>query len=110
MVALVLAELPDHELGFFNSWPDGMRALSSGDAQAVVLLRPVSVRQIQQWARERRQMPPKSTYFFPKPRTGMVFRDLDAPSLTERASGPRPEGGTWQPEGSHRSSWSSWRR
>ena len=79
MVALVIAELPDHELEFFNSWQDGMRAVATDQAQAVVLLRPVSVEQIQRWARERRQMPPKSTYFFPKPRTGMVFRDLDGP-------------------------------
>jgi uncharacterized protein (DUF1015 family) len=79
LVALVIAELPDHELEFFNSWQDGMRGVASGQAQALVLLRPVSVDQIQQWARDRRQMPPKSTYFFPKPRTGMVFRDLDAP-------------------------------
>jgi uncharacterized protein (DUF1015 family) len=80
MVALVIAELPDHELEFFNSWQDGMRAVASEQAQAVVLLRPVTVEQIQRWARDRRQMPPKSTYFFPKPRTGMVFRDLDAPA------------------------------
>ncbi len=80
MVALVIAELPDHELEFFNSWEDGMRAVASEQVQAVVLLRPVSVEQIQRWARDRRQMPPKSTYFFPKPRTGMVFRDLDAPA------------------------------
>jgi uncharacterized protein (DUF1015 family) len=79
MVALVIAELPDHELEFFNNWRDGMRAVASEQAQAVILLRPVSVEQIQRWARDRRQMPPKSTYFFPKPRTGMVFRDLDPP-------------------------------
>jgi uncharacterized protein (DUF1015 family) len=80
MVALVIAELPDHVLEFFNSWQDGMRAVASQQAQALVLLRPVSVEQIQQWAKDRRQMPPKSTYFYPKPRTGMVFRDLDAPA------------------------------
>lgn len=80
MVALVIAELPDHDLVFYNSWQDGMRAVSSEEAQAVLLLRPVSVDQIQQWAEDRRQMPPKSTYFFPKPRTGMVFRDLDVPA------------------------------
>jgi uncharacterized protein (DUF1015 family) len=80
MVALVIAELPDHELEFFNSWQDGMHAVAAEQAQAVVLLRPVSVEQIEAWARDRRQMPPKSTYFYPKPRTGMVFRDLDAPA------------------------------
>jgi uncharacterized protein (DUF1015 family) len=77
MVALVIAELPDHELEFFNNWRDGMRAVASERAQAVVLLRPVSVEQIADWAHTGRRMPPKSTYFHPKPRTGMVFRTLD---------------------------------
>ena len=54
-----------------------MAALDDGEAQAAFLLRPVTVRQIEAWAAERRQMPPKTTYFSPKPRTGMVFRSLD---------------------------------
>jgi len=78
MVALVIAELPDHELEFFNHWEDGMAAIASERVQAVVLLRPVLVEQIAEWAHARRRMPPKSTYFHPKPRTGMVFRSLDA--------------------------------
>jgi hypothetical protein len=77
MVALVIAELPDHELEFFNSWRQGMDAVASDRAQAVVLLRPVSVEQIAELARAGRRMPPKTTYFHPKPRTGMVFRTLD---------------------------------
>jgi uncharacterized protein (DUF1015 family) len=77
MVALVIAELPDHELEFLNSWQDAMDALASDQAQAVVLLRPVSVGQIAEWAHAGRRMPAKSTYFHPKPRTGMVFRTLD---------------------------------
>ena len=51
--------------------------MESGQAQAAVLLRPVSVAQIAEWADARRKMPPKTTYFSPKPRTGMVFRSLD---------------------------------
>ncbi len=77
MVALVIAELPDHELAFLNSWQEGIQALATDQAQAVVLLRPVSVEQIAEWAHAGRRMPPKSTYFHPKPRTGMVFRTLD---------------------------------
>jgi hypothetical protein len=77
MVALVIAELPDHELTFLNSWQEATEALTSEAAQAVVLLRPVSVDQIAEWAHTGRRMPPKSTYFHPKPRTGMVFRTLD---------------------------------
>jgi uncharacterized protein (DUF1015 family) len=77
MVALVVAELPDHELEFVNSWQEGVRAVADDKAQAVLLLRPVSVAQIAEWARAGRRMPPKTTYFHPKPATGMVFRTLD---------------------------------
>ena len=80
MVALVIAELPDHELGFFHSWRDAVDAVAAERAQAVVLLRPVSVEQIAEWAHAGRRMPAKSTYFHPKPRTGMVFRTLDVPA------------------------------
>ena len=51
-------------------------AVASGDAQAGVLLRPVTVAQILDIAHGGERMPPKSTFFFPKPRTGLVFRDL----------------------------------
>jgi uncharacterized protein (DUF1015 family) len=77
MVALVLAELPDHELEYVNSWQEGVRAVADDKAQAVLLLRPVTVAQIAEWARTGRRMPPKTTYFHPKPATGMVFRTLD---------------------------------
>jgi len=77
MVALVLAELPEHELTFANSWEDAVAAVTGGSAQAAVLLPPVTVAQIGAWAEAGRRMPPKSTYFHPKPRTGMVFRPLD---------------------------------
>ena len=77
MVALVIAELPDHELTFANSWQEAVAAVESEEAQAAVLLPPVTVAQIGDWAHARRRMPPKSTYFHPKPRTGMVFRSLD---------------------------------
>jgi uncharacterized protein (DUF1015 family) len=77
MVALAIAELPEHELAFANSWREAVDAVSTGQVQAAVLLPPVSVSQIDEWARSGRRMPPKSTYFHPKPRTGMVFRPLD---------------------------------
>ncbi len=80
MVALVIAELPEHELGFLHSWQDAVEAVSAGRAQAVVLLRPVTVGQIAEWAHAGRRMPAKTTYFHPKPRTGMVFRTLDIPA------------------------------
>ncbi len=77
MVALVIAELPDHELEYLNSWQEGVRAIVDDKSQAVLLLRPVSVEQIAECANAGKRMPPKSTYFHPKPATGMVFRPLD---------------------------------
>ena len=76
-VALVLAELPEHELDFRYSAERAVAAVKAGECQAAVLVRPVTVEQIRAWAAAGRRMPPKSTYFFPKPRTGMVFRTLD---------------------------------
>ena len=58
---------------------EALEALQHGEGQAAFLLRPVTVKQIDEWANERRRMPPKTTYFSPKPRTGMVFRSLDLP-------------------------------
>ena len=56
---------------------DNVRAaVASGEAQAGVLLRPVTVAQILDIAHGGERMPPKSTFFFPKPRTGITFRDL----------------------------------
>ncbi len=48
-----------------------------GDAVAAVLIRPVSVAEITRTAREGLLMPPKSTFFTPKLRTGFVIRSLD---------------------------------
>ncbi len=44
---------------------------------AAVLIRPVSVTEIERTAREGLLMPPKSTFFTPKLRTGLVIRELD---------------------------------
>jgi uncharacterized protein (DUF1015 family) len=77
LIATVLAALPPHETMHRHSVAEALEALESGEGQAAFLLRPVTVKQIDEWANERRRMPPKTTYFSPKPRTGMVFRSLD---------------------------------
>ena len=48
-----------------------------GDADAAVLIRPTSIDEIRRTAVERLLMPPKSTFFTPKLRTGLVLRPLD---------------------------------
>jgi uncharacterized protein (DUF1015 family) len=77
LIATVLAGLPPHEVMHRHSVAEALEALEQGDGQAAFLLRPVTVKQIENWANDRRRMPPKTTYFSPKPRTGMVFRSLD---------------------------------
>jgi len=47
-----------------------------GRAQAAVLVRPATIDQLAATVRTGVRMPPKSTYFHPKPRTGFVFRTL----------------------------------
>ena len=72
----MIADLPPHEVEYRHSWEEAWSALEGGQAQAGFLLRPATVAQIAKWAAARRRMPPKTTYFSPKPRTGMVFRPL----------------------------------
>ncbi len=78
LIAFALSNLPAHDATHRHSVAEVLEALKGGDAQAAFLLRPVTVPQIEEWAGQRRRMPPKTTYFSPKPRTGMVFRWLDA--------------------------------
>jgi uncharacterized protein (DUF1015 family) len=53
-----------------------VEAVRRNEADWGVLLRPVTVEQIATTAHERTLMPPKSTFFWPKPRTGLVLRRL----------------------------------
>lgn len=50
--------------------------LSAGEADAAVLVRPTSIDEIRRTATEHLLMPPKSTFFTPKLRTGLVVRPL----------------------------------
>jgi uncharacterized protein (DUF1015 family) len=77
LIATVLAGLPPHEVMHRHSVAEALEALEQGAGQAAFVLRPVTVKQIENWANDRRRMPPKTTFFSPKPRTGMVFRSLD---------------------------------
>jgi uncharacterized protein (DUF1015 family) len=70
-----LADLPA-TLAFQHGVTEVTAALASGQAPWAVLLRPVTVDQIRAMANARQLMPPKSTFFWPKLRTGLLFRDL----------------------------------
>ena len=51
-------------------------AVRSGTCSAAVLIRPTDITEIRRTADERLLMPPKSTFFTPKLRTGLVVRRL----------------------------------
>jgi uncharacterized protein (DUF1015 family) len=56
---------------------EALAAVTGGEAPAAVLIRPVSIAEIERTAREGLLMPPKSTFFTPKLKTGFVLRPLD---------------------------------
>jgi uncharacterized protein (DUF1015 family) len=72
----VLATWPAHTTEYLHRATDVADAVAGGRAQVGLLLRPATVEQIAATARSGRRMPPKTTFFRPKPRTGMVFRRL----------------------------------
>ena len=57
---------------------EALAEVDAGRAAAAVLIRPVSLAEIERTAREGLLMPPKSTFFTPKLKTGFVLRPLDA--------------------------------
>jgi uncharacterized protein (DUF1015 family) len=70
-----LAEVA-HSVTYQHGVDHVVDAVTSGGATAAVLIRPVSVAEIERTAREGVLMPPKSTFFTPKLRTGLVVRSL----------------------------------
>jgi uncharacterized protein (DUF1015 family) len=73
---VALKSLPEHELTFQHGADRAVAAVGSGQAQAAVLLRPATVAQIAATGEGGRLLPAKTTFFQPKLRTGMVFREV----------------------------------
>jgi len=65
-----------HEVRYQHGVTEVQHELSTSDAAAAILIRPVSVAEIQRTANEGLLMPPKSTFFSPKLRTGFVLREM----------------------------------
>lgn len=64
------------EVTYQHGLDEVVAAVRTGEAVAGVLIRPVSVEEIERTAREGLLMPPKSTFFTPKLKTGLVIRPL----------------------------------
>jgi uncharacterized protein (DUF1015 family) len=73
--SLVFDRLLGVEAGYVHSAEEAAEAVGSG-ASLAFLLAPTPFEAVRRIAEEGEAMPPKSTYFFPKPRTGVVMRSL----------------------------------
>ncbi len=65
-----------HGLGYARSFEEARELIESGTFDAGFFLRGIPVDQIQAIAAAGVNMPPKSTYFFPKVPTGLLFNPL----------------------------------
>jgi uncharacterized protein (DUF1015 family) len=63
-------------LSYCSDTAEAVRRIAGGEADAGFLLRPTPVQQVREVAAAGETMPPKSTYFFPKLLTGLVFNPL----------------------------------
>jgi len=72
-----LAGLPPHTLVYQHGVGNVRDRVDTGEFQAGVFLRSCPVGKILEIAHGGERMPPKTTFFFPKPRTGVVFRTFE---------------------------------
>ena len=74
--------LSDEDISHFNGLfyardtAEAVAMVRSGEYQAAFLMRPTPVAQVRDVAAAGENMPPKSTYFFPKLLTGLLFNPL----------------------------------
>jgi uncharacterized protein (DUF1015 family) len=63
-------------LGYARSNEEALRLVNSGEYDAAFFMAPTPVERVQAVAAAGESMPPKSTYFYPKVPTGLVFNQL----------------------------------
>jgi uncharacterized protein (DUF1015 family) len=63
-------------LGYARDFDQALELIHSGEYDAAFLMAPTPVEHVQEVAAEGESMPPKSTYFFPKVPTGLLFNPL----------------------------------
>jgi uncharacterized protein (DUF1015 family) len=64
-------------LGYARDADQAVELVESGDYDAAFFMAPTPIERVQQVAAAGESMPPKSTYFFPKVPTGLLFNPLD---------------------------------
>ena len=65
-----------HNFGYARDVGEALALIDSGEYEIAFLMRPTPVEQVKEVAAAGVNMPPKSTYFFPKLLTGLLFNPL----------------------------------
>jgi uncharacterized protein (DUF1015 family) len=63
-------------LGYARDFDDALRLVQDGDYDAAFFVAATPIEQVRAVAAAGESMPPKSTYFFPKVPTGLLFNPL----------------------------------
>jgi uncharacterized protein (DUF1015 family) len=75
-------QMSDDDISHFNGMfyardtDEAVAMVREGDYEAAFIMRPTPVRQVRELAAEGENMPPKSTFFYPKLLTGLLFNPL----------------------------------
>jgi uncharacterized protein (DUF1015 family) len=73
-----LAEALEAEgVSYTASVDEAIESVTRGDAEGALLVRPTRVEDVYAWAQQGRVMPQKTTYFYPKLVSGLLFLPLD---------------------------------
>jgi uncharacterized protein (DUF1015 family) len=64
-------------LGYARNFDDALNLVTTGEFDAAFFVAPTPIEQVREVAATGESMPPKSTYFFPKVPTGLLFNPLD---------------------------------
>jgi uncharacterized protein (DUF1015 family) len=75
--ALRLTPQDEDRLVYIKDEAEAMAAVAQGDGELAFLLNPPKVAEVKEVARVGDRMPHKSTYFYPKPLTGLVINVMD---------------------------------
>jgi len=75
--ALRLTPQDEERLVYIKDEEDAMASMARGDGELAFLLNPPKVTEVKDVARVGDRMPHKSTYFYPKPLTGLVLNVMD---------------------------------
>ena len=66
-------------ISYTSDWQEAVRAVDAGEAEVAVLMRPTRIEDVFAVAQRGETMPQKSTYFYPKLVSGLLFLPLTPP-------------------------------